>query len=359
MPLGVLKFTEENLFKQFHSDAGAKIVAAQKKNEKDFNYIIEATEISISSYIPLSIAEAFEAGAAINMSDVTSAFSHGRKSVADFGRGAIGYFLEDAFFGSNAASSPFADEPFSLMQRDIEERMHKCANDPIERARLQKLKENLAQISRNDYYKTMAEVFGNFPAGEEIKSKKGNTREIYKNILHIGDTTIEQGEDILFAAIKKLYTKMGTLLLLSIRYEDVSNRKYKDNVFLLAVDIFHELMFDRAIIAFATNLITVTGTQEYEKPVAGSLINKERYSLQFDFSKLDNFLASMAEKLLGDFSSTTLVADKLRASHIYAYDERLFPKSGNQRSLFGNVIEYLKSSGMTNANVRSSSRRRS
>lgn len=354
-----------------YGELGNALIMKLKNAEKSgrgIDVLAKMVEVSLETHLKTTVSKSFlssKSGVSeLDLSSVSASFA-AQKS---FGRNAFGVFFEEALFGGGEANTPYSDVAISKMLTDIDNKIARAsATDIIE---LQKLKIDIENLYKSDYYNILRTEF--FPSegstrrlggagsktytfreGGELKATQDNP---YFPTIHGGNITVDEpggrptdqeaGNQIFKIALQALYEKMNLLLLISYRYERASSTNARKLIYLVALDLFHQLAIDKVIQAFTTKLITVKGQAKYayEKSTGKwyqtGALGRRTYSYTIDFSNFDRVLENMAADIKERFkNSQGMSRDKLRSTGLYNENKVLFEEPGNiPPSLFNALL---------------------
>lgn len=296
-----------------------------------------------SKHMTEAIASAFSKGKPISVSDM---FELNSKTVRNFGNNRLGYFMEDITAGlPGNRSTQFADFNFGNVASQIRN------NAKID---------NLDRDKMNDSFMPMVKNFSFSEISKFLRKKGKGTHSGFESKAYgstwygvgVGQFTIDKAhtsEDVLERAIVKLFEKMNTLYLLSTfaTGNDITDK----TLILKAADLFHELMFDEIIKKLTMSMITVTTLKKRGESAAdarqrrqtlettGAYLGSASYEVTIDYSKLNSFIAEMANGVVNDLNATAS-GEYMTQMGIYKYHKNLYPGTG-ERNFFNDVLDYM------------------
>ena len=350
-----------------------KLRRNENRNPSRIDIIEKIIEVSLETNVKGTVANAFlKVGNGVSLSDVTSSYGGGSIQERKFGNNTMGVFFEEALFGGGEGNTPFSDVSFRKMLKDIDSAIKKATNIN-EKAEFEKIKASVEELLRDDYYKNTANIFNSyaprlvgrtkelFRPGVELKAGKHNPQffSIHAGSITIPEpgagaggnmpTEVEAGNRIFYLALKVLYEKMDTLLYISYLYEQSDNDSTKNLLYLIALDLFHELSIDKAVKAMSSKLIKVYAKSKFsEEKNTGNwyqtgALGFRTYSIGYDFSDLNAVLEGVAEEIKNKFlSSTGMTRDRLRAAKLYNQDKVLYERPGTiSDSLFEKILTQI------------------
>lgn len=301
-------------------------------------------QVAFANHFPKALAEALSQGdSLITQTQIDKLgfdmynISHGTE---------VGQFIEDAFIGSKPNSNPMADFNFGQIMHDIDSTIGRIGSD-VAVQNVQEIKQEMNKLFNNQYYNDISEYYKTSTSGKgaEIKSYKAEGGQAFI----AGDFTIGDVDEkgVIFRAIMKLYEKMSTLLLYSIKasYTSEAEGFHRKKEFVIeSANIFTELLEDKIVSGFLKKQIYVKPLNINDKSLSAKelgdtvLLASRKYQVGFDFSKMDKTLNTLAKQ----------------AGYFYRYKISLWGDNDSRREFFAQVYSMIPE----NANIRISGRRK-
>lgn len=293
-----------------------------------------------------AIASALSKGKPIDAGMLGSSLLTGDTANLFFqGGSSFGFFMENITGGPESWADrrkPTADQAFSKAYDQLSAVTDKVIDEEWE-AMNKMASPTVKKFSFTKITKWLKEFGGNI-------GDSGFEQKTYESTLwglHVGGTgeiSVTSKEELLVEAIKKLYTKMNTLYLMSTQAHYSGEGKA---VVILAADLFHELVFDEVIKKVASGLISVKieGSKERVMSRVQAIakdtfnIGAISYKISIDYRKLDEFISAIAEDVKQSIESQTQGA-LMGKTGLYAQHWNLYP-GAEQKNFFDDVLDYI------------------
>ena len=213
----------------------------------------------------------------------------------------MGFFAENIMFGGGVKgrSKPYADLSFSQMENETRRFINETAKRISKRRIAKNKSKDISEVLKNFSKQELGDFFRELnsrttKAGTELKSYE------QKSKITVGEFTINNphtDDDALIGAVEKLYSKMNTLFLLSVSHGQTP--KGERSLRVTAADIFSELIIDKVIVGITSELVSVRVSKTTD--LKGEII-KTTYEVEIIYSKLEEFLKSIAGKISSEIS---------------------------------------------------------
>lgn len=248
----------------------------------------------------------------------------------------MGTFMERLAFGLPVDTKPIADLNFNDLIQDLASDIRLSNNDFFE------VYEDIENLVESEYMKAVANIHGmnnrgdRVYAGGEIKSKSGVSSGIDVGGFPMSNLLTSDGYEIIAEGIRKIYYKMSTLFLMSIRYDDVAPGNQRELVFRGAA-IFHELIYDKIIEHIVGGGLTVIQTSKQPNKTETS------YKITIDFRAANKTFRKIGNDVI----------EQVKATGLYAHQINMWDETqGSRERFFSDVVDLMKKRGLLKKGVK-------
>ena len=293
----------------------------------------------ISLSIPEVIAETLSQETPLLQSDLATfaaQFSNSRHTYSVEDMGGAGTFMEKLFFGLNKDSKIFADINFTDLYSTLTNRQGVLGYNLL---RSRAAKNTIQRFLKGAYYQELySTVNGVSLLNEDIETAgiEMKTSSDFKKGLTVGKFTLAKSltnhdEEVLIAALRKIYSKMSTLFIMATEWGQTSSAR-KRKLVIKAAAVFYELIYDKLLSAFTKGIIIVERRRQSGVGFG--------YVVKYNFKKLDAF-NTIAQ------NSVAMVAEM----GIYKHRVDMWTDAASRKEFFLEVLEYMRNNNIVRKGI--------